>query len=151
MAAVTKHSDFGVQENKFCHFFHFFLIYLPWSIGPDAMILDIWMLSFKPAFSLPSFTFIKRLFSSSSLSAISMVTSVYLMLVIFIEMLDISNHIKHLFRAKCYGVLNKLHKKHLVCRQYAIKQIMRHWRHSWGNRKKNQEKNDSGKSTMHKV
>ena len=29
-----------------------------------------WMLSFKPAFSLSSFTFIKRLFSSSSLSAV---------------------------------------------------------------------------------
>ena len=39
-------------------------------MGPDAMILVFWMLSFKPAFSLTSFTFIKRLFSSSSLSAI---------------------------------------------------------------------------------
>ena len=38
-------------------------------IGPDAMILVFWMLSFKPTFSLSSFTFIKRLFSSSSLSA----------------------------------------------------------------------------------
>ena len=28
-------------------------------MGPDAMILVFWMLSFKPAFSLPSFTFIK--------------------------------------------------------------------------------------------
>ena len=39
-------------------------------MGPDDMILVFWMLSFKPAFSLSSFTFIKRLFSSSSLSAI---------------------------------------------------------------------------------
>ena len=39
-------------------------------MGPDAMILVSWMLSFKPTFSLSSFTFIKRLFSSSSLSAI---------------------------------------------------------------------------------
>ena len=31
----------------------------------DAMILVFWMLSFKPTFSLSSFTFIKRLFSSS--------------------------------------------------------------------------------------
>ena len=38
-------------------------------MGPDAMILVFWMLSFKPIFSLSSFTFIKRLFSSS-LSAI---------------------------------------------------------------------------------
>ena len=34
-------------------------------MGPDAMILVFWMLSFKPTFSLSSFTFIKRLFSSS--------------------------------------------------------------------------------------
>ena len=38
-------------------------------MGPDAMILVFWMLSFKATFSLSSFTFIKRLFSSSSLSA----------------------------------------------------------------------------------
>ena len=36
-------------------------------IGPDAMILVFWMLSFQPTFSLSSFTFIKRLFSSSLL------------------------------------------------------------------------------------
>ena len=29
-------------------------------MGPDAVILVFWMLSFKPAFSLSSFTFIKR-------------------------------------------------------------------------------------------
>ena len=34
-------------------------------MGMDAVILVFWMLSFKPAFSLSSFTFIKRLFSSS--------------------------------------------------------------------------------------
>ena len=36
----------------------------------DAMIFVFWMLSFKPAFSLSIFTFIKRLFNSSSLSPI---------------------------------------------------------------------------------
>ena len=36
-------------------------------VGPDAMILVFWMLSFKPTLSLYSFTFIKRLFSSSLL------------------------------------------------------------------------------------
>ena len=40
-----------------------------------AMIFVFWMLSFKPIFSLSSFTFIKRLFSSSSLSAIRVVSS----------------------------------------------------------------------------
>ena len=33
-------------------------------MGPDAMILVFWMLSFEPTFSLSSFTFINRLFSS---------------------------------------------------------------------------------------
>ena len=42
------------------------------------------MLSFKPDFSLSSFTFIKRVFSSSSLSAISVVSSAYLWLLIFL-------------------------------------------------------------------
>ena len=53
-------------------------------IGPDAMILVFWMLSFKPTFSLSFFTFIQRLFSSSSLSAIRVVSSVYLRLLIFL-------------------------------------------------------------------
>ena len=63
-------SDFGVQENKICHCFHCFPIYLPWNDGTRCMILVFWMLSFKRAFSLCSFTLIKRLFSSSLLSAI---------------------------------------------------------------------------------
>ena len=53
-------------------------------MGPDAMILVFWMLSFKAAFSLSSFTFIKRLFSSSSRSAIRVVSSAYLRLLIFL-------------------------------------------------------------------
>ena len=44
-------------------------------MGLDAMILVFRMLSFKPAFSLISFTFIKRHFSSSSLSAIRVVST----------------------------------------------------------------------------
>ena len=42
------------------------------------------MLSFKSTFSLSTFTFIKRLFSSSSLSAIRVVSSAYLTLLIFL-------------------------------------------------------------------
>jgi len=53
-------------------------------MGPDAMIFAFWMLSFKPTYSLSSFTFIKRLFSSSSLSAIKVVSSAYLSLLIFL-------------------------------------------------------------------
>ena len=78
MPEVTICSDFRTQKNKVCHCFHCFPIYLPWGMGPDAMILVFWMLSFKPMFSLSSFTFIKRLFSSSLLS------SPYLKLFIFL-------------------------------------------------------------------
>ena len=51
-------------------------------MGPDAIIFVFWMLSFKPTFSLSSFTFIKRLFSSSSLPAIRVGSSAYLRLLI---------------------------------------------------------------------
>ena len=50
----------------------------------DAMILVFWMLNFKSAFSLFYFTLIKRLFSSSLLSAIRMVSSANLKLLIFL-------------------------------------------------------------------
>ena len=51
---------------------------------PDVIILVFWMLSFKPAFSLSSFNFIKMLFSYSLFSAIRMVSSAYLRLLIFL-------------------------------------------------------------------
>ena len=76
-------SDFGAQKHKVWHCFHC----LPIShevMGPDAMILVFWMLSFKPTFSISSFTFIKRLFSSSSVSAIRAVSSAYIRLLIFL-------------------------------------------------------------------
>ena len=81
MAAVTICSDFGAPKLKSI------TITLPICyevVGPDAMILVFWMLSFKPTFSLSSFTFIKRLFSSSSLYAIRVVLSTYLRLLIFL-------------------------------------------------------------------
>ena len=53
-------------------------------MGPDTMIFVFWMLSFKPTFSLSSFNFIKKLFSSSSLSAIRVVSSAHLRLLIFL-------------------------------------------------------------------
>ena len=54
-------------------------------MGPDGMIFIFWMLSFKPAFLLSSFTLIKRLFSSSLLSTIRVVSSAYLRLLIFLS------------------------------------------------------------------
>ena len=82
MAEVNTCSDFGAL--KVFHCFHCFPIYLPWSDGTNTMILVFWMLSSKPVFSLSSFTFIKRLFSFSSLSATGMVSIAYLRLLIFL-------------------------------------------------------------------
>ena len=82
MVSVTVCSDFGAQKNRVFSF-------SPPSIchevmGLDTMILVFGMLSFKPAFSLSSFTFIKRLFSSHSLSTIRVVLSAYLRLLAFL-------------------------------------------------------------------
>ena len=81
--AVTICSDFGckvksltvsIVSPSICHEV----------MGLDAVILVFQMLSFKPAFSLSSFTFIKRPFGSSLLSAIRVVSSAYLRLLIFL-------------------------------------------------------------------
>ena len=83
MAAVTICSDFGSPQNKICHYFHCFSIYLPWSDGTrchDLIFFECWVLS--QLFHSP-FTFIKRLFSSSSLCAIRVVSSAYLRLLRF--------------------------------------------------------------------
>ena len=50
---------------------------------PDTMISVLWMLNFKPPFSLSFFTLIKRFFSSSLLFAIRVVSFAYLRLRIF--------------------------------------------------------------------
>ena len=83
-AAVTICSDFGAQKNKVSHHFHCFLIYLPLGDGSGCHDLSFLNDEFQANFSLSSFTFIKRLFSSSSLSAISVVSSAYLRLLIFL-------------------------------------------------------------------
>ena len=48
MATVTIYSDFGTQENKICHCFHFFPFCCHKVTGLDTMILVFLMLSFKP-------------------------------------------------------------------------------------------------------
>ena len=85
MAAVTVHSNFGAQENKVCHCFHCFPIYLPWSDGTRCHDLHFLVLNFKPAFPLSSFTFIKRLSKFSSFSSIRVVSSAYLKLMVFLS------------------------------------------------------------------
>ena len=78
-------------------------------VGPDAINLVLQVL--KPAFSLSSFTFIKRLFSSSLLSAIRLVSSAYLrlltfLLAILIPACDLSSLAFHMMHSEC-----KLNKK----------------------------------------
>ena len=53
-------------------------------MGLDAMILVFLIFSHKLVLSLSSFTLIKRLFNSSSLSAIKVVSSAYLRLLMFL-------------------------------------------------------------------
>ena len=84
MTAVTNYGDFGAQENKVGHCFPCFPLYLPWSDGAGCHDLCLWVLSFKPACSLPSFTPIKKLFNSSLLCAVSVISPAYLRLLIFL-------------------------------------------------------------------
>ena len=90
MAAVTICSDFGAQGNKVCHYFHCFSTYLSWNDGTGChvWVFECWALS--QLFSLFFFSVIKRLFSSSSLSAIRAVSSSYLRLLIFLPAILIS-------------------------------------------------------------
>ena len=81
---------FWSQENKVSHRFHCLLIYLPWNHGTRSHDFHFWMPSFKPAFSLSCFTFIKKLFSPSSLSAIWVLSFVYLRLLLFLPAILIS-------------------------------------------------------------
>ena len=83
MAAVTICRDFGAPQNKAWHCFHCSPIYFPWSDGTRCHDLHFLNVELKPTFSLSSLTFIKRLFSSSSLSAIRVVSFAYLRLLIF--------------------------------------------------------------------
>ena len=84
MSAIIICSDFGTPQNKVCHCFHCFSSVGHEVMRPDAMILVFLMLNFNPTFSFSSFTFIKRLYSSSLLSAIMVVSSAYLRLLIFL-------------------------------------------------------------------
>ena len=81
MAAATICSGFGAWENKVCHCFP---ICLTCSGGTEYHDLRFWMLSFKPAVSVSSFTFIKKLLSSSLISAIRVVSSAYVRILIFL-------------------------------------------------------------------
>ena len=85
MAAITICSDFGAPQNKVCHCFHCFPIYLPWSDGTgchDLRFLNAEFLS--QLFCSPLSPSSRDSFSSSLLSAITVVSSAYLRLLMFL-------------------------------------------------------------------
>ena len=83
MTAVTICIDFEAQENKASHCFHCFPIYFPWSDGAGFHDFSFLNVRFNRGFSLSSFTFTRKLFSSL-LSALRVVSSAYLKLLIIL-------------------------------------------------------------------
>ena len=84
MATVTICHDVGAQEKEICHYFHIFGFCFPCSNGAIYHDLRLFFsIHVKLALSL-FFTLIKRLFRFSSLSAIRVVSSTYLRLLMFL-------------------------------------------------------------------
>ena len=84
MAAVTICSDFGAQELVCLSLLPFFPLLFAmkwWDWIPWSWFFECWV---KPGFSLSAFNLIRRLFSSSSLSAIRVVSSAYIKLLRFL-------------------------------------------------------------------
>ena len=84
LIAITICKDFGAPKIKSLTVFivsHLFSTKW-WDWKPWYSFFECWVLSHL--FPLSSFTFIKRLFRSSSLSAITVVSSAYLRLLIFL-------------------------------------------------------------------
>ena len=87
MATVPSAVIFGAQENKVSHCFHCFPINLPWSDRTGCHDLSFLNFENKLAFSLTSFTFIKRFYGSSLHFAIRVVSSAYLRLLKFLPVI----------------------------------------------------------------
>ena len=85
MAAVTIWNDFGAPQNKVSHYFHSFPIYLPWSDGTKCLDLSFLNVEFYSQFFRSPLSLSSRgsivLFV---LSAIRVVSSAYLRLLIFL-------------------------------------------------------------------
>ena len=84
MAAVTIHSNFGAQLEEICHYLYLFPFYLPWSVGVRSHDIIFLNVEFYNNFFTLLFHPHKRLFSSSSLSAIRMMISMFLRLLMFL-------------------------------------------------------------------
>ena len=124
MAAVTIHSDFRAQEEKICHYFHLSPFICHEVMGPDAKILVFCYFSFKPGLSLSSFTLIKRLFNSSSLSAIRMLSSTYLSLLTLLPpiLIPVCNSSSPAFLMLCsvYKLNRQDNSRHPYCTLLSI-------------------------------
>ena len=72
------------KKNKICGCFHFFPFYLPWSDGIRCHDLSFLNAEFQSSFSPLFFHSHQEVFSSSSLSAIRVVSSTHLRLLIFL-------------------------------------------------------------------
>ena len=97
MAAVTNCSTFGAPQNKVCHFplFPHLFAMKRWDRMPWSYFSECWALS--QLFPLTSFTFIKRLFSSSSLFAIRVVLFAYLRSLEFLPAILIPVSLKYTY------------------------------------------------------
>ena len=99
MAAVTVHSDFGVQKHEICHYFHLLPFYSPCIYGAgchDISFLGLFVclffsiFSLKPALSLYSFILIRSLFSFSLLLTIRVVSPACQRLLMFLPLILLS-------------------------------------------------------------
>ena len=75
MTAVPVPSKFGAQKIKSVTSSNFSPSIFHEAMGLDAITLVFWMFSFKPALSVYTFTLIKRLFNSSLLYAIRVLST----------------------------------------------------------------------------
>ena len=86
MTAITVFSDFGAQENKACHWFCCFPIYLPWSDGTrchDLSFFECWVSS-QLFQSLSPSTRDSSVLSLSLCFSFRVISSAYLRLLIFL-------------------------------------------------------------------
>ena len=124
MAAVTVLSDSGAHQEEVCHYSHLCPFYLPCSNGVRCYDLSfILIFSLKLALSLSTFTLIKRLFSASWLSAITVVSSTYLRLSLFLPPILIparnSSRLAFLMMCSAYR-LNKQGDNRQLCHTYFL-------------------------------
>ena len=96
--------------------------------GPDAMILVFLIFNLKKALSLSSFTLIKRFFSPSLLSAVRMLSSAFLRLLMFLPPIWIPSLG---FPGGWLG--KKIHLQYRRCRRYQFDSWVRKipWRSAW--------------------